>query len=203
MQATTRRQRTRPSLTEQARRAQIVAAAIETIAELGYVKASFSRIAKRAGLSSTGLISYHFTTKKDLDWEIVKEIFGRLSHHMDLAMADVPGPQAALVAYIEGLIGFMKIDPFALRAMVGVVMHGGIEYDAGSEREATSGISEILQWGQAEGVFRTFDIQVMATTIQRSLDGIPLAQMTNPELDLDTYAHELVELFTLATQQRD
>ena len=203
MQANTGRQRTRPTLTEQARRAQIITAAIETIADLGYARASFAQIAKRAGLSSTGLISYHFTNKKDLDWEIVKEIYGRLTQHMSEAMADVPDPQAALVAYIEGLIGFMKIEPFALQAMVGIVMHGGVDYDTDSERESTSGISEILQRGQAEGVFREFDVQVMATTIQRSLDGIPLAQSTNPDLDLDTYARELVELFTLATRKHD
>jgi AcrR family transcriptional regulator len=38
------------SFTAQARRAQIVRAAIETIAELGYGQASFARIAERAGL---------------------------------------------------------------------------------------------------------------------------------------------------------
>lgn len=203
MQANPARQQTRPTLTEQARRAQIIAAAIETIAELGYSRASFAQIAKRAGLSSTGLISYHFTNKKDLDWEIVKEIYGRLMHHMSEAMAGISHPQTALVAYIEGLIGFMKIEPFALQAMAGIVMHGGVDYDADSERESISGIGEILRWGQAEGLFRAFDIQVMATTIQRSLDGIPLAQSTNPDLDLDTYAQELVELFTLATRKRD
>jgi|SRR5215211_5419913 len=203
MCATPVRQRARPTFTELARRAQIIAAAIETIAEVGYTRASFARIAKRAGLSSTGLISYHFASKKDLDWEIVKEIYGRITRHMGEAMADVPDPQAALVAYIDGLIGFMKIDPSALQAMVAIVMHGGFEYDANSEREAVSGIAEILQWGQAVGVFRPFDVQVMATTIQRSLDGIPLAQSTNPDLDLDTYARELVDLFTLATQKRD
>jgi AcrR family transcriptional regulator len=203
MCATVARQRTRPTLTEQARRAQIVAAAIETIAELGYTRASFTQIAKRAGLSSTGLISYHFASKKDLDWEIVKEIYDRLTRHMTTAMTGVPDPQAALVGYIQGLIGFMKIDPHALRAMLAIVLHGGFGYDADSEREAVSGIDEILRWGQAEGVFRPFDVQVMATTIQRSLDGIPLAQSTNPDLDLDAYARELVELFTLATQKRD
>lgn len=205
MQAIPRRQRARPSLTEQARRSQIISAAIETIATLGYAHASFAQIAKRAGLSSTGLISYHFTNKKGLDGEIVNEIFGRLTRHMGAVMADVPDPQAALVAYIEGLIGFMKADPSALQAMLGVVMHGSVEYDADSERASTSGISEILQWGQAEGVFRDFDVRVMATTIQRSLDGIPLAQSTDPDPDpdLDTYARELVELFTLATQKRD
>jgi len=202
MEATTRRKQQHPTLTEQARRAQIIAAAIETIARLGYSRASFAQIAKQAGLSSTGLISYHFTSKKDLDWEIVKEIHGRLAQHMSEAMAGVPDPRSALIAYIEGLIGFMKIEPFALQAMVGIVMHGAFDYDAGAERESVSGISEILAWGQAEGVFRSFDVRVMATTIQRSLDGIPLAQMTDPDLDLDTYARELVELFTLATQQR-
>jgi AcrR family transcriptional regulator len=202
MPATPRRLRAHPSVTEQARRAQIIAAAIETIGELGYARASFAQIAKRAGLSSTGLISYHFKTKKDLDWEIVKEIYDRLTRHMGEAMAGVADPQAALVAYIEGLIGFMKREPFALQAMVDIVLHGGVAYDADTERDSVSGISEILRWGQAEGVFRAFDVQVMATTIQRSLDGIPLAQATNPELDLDAYARELVELFTLATQQR-
>ena len=203
MQAKVNRRRTRPTLTEQARRAQIIAAAMETIAELGYVHASFAQIAKRANLSSTGLISYHFASKKELDWAVVKDIYDRLTQHMNKAMAGITHPHTALVAYIEGLIGFMKIEPFALRAMFGIVMHGGFDYDAAAERDAVSPISAILRWGQAEALFRDFDIQVMATTIQRALDGIPLAQSTNPDLDLDRYARELVELFTLATQKRD
>ncbi|HEX5164505.1 MAG TPA: TetR/AcrR family transcriptional regulator [Thermomicrobiales bacterium] len=203
MKATPRRPRTRPTITEQARQQQIIAAAIETIGELGYTRATFAEIAKRAGLSSTGLISYHFASKKALDQEIAARIYSRLAAHMHAAMANVDGPASALAAYIEGLIAFMKVEPNALRAMAGIFMNGGIEYDADAEREATSGISDILQWGQAEGVFRAFDIAVMATTIQRALDGIPLAQLTNPSLDLDTYARELVELFRLATQQRN
>jgi len=192
-----------PTITEQARRAQIVAAAIDTIAELGYTKASFAQIAKRAGLSSTGLISYHFKSRKNLDGAIVQAIFDRLTRHMGEAMAGVPGPQAALVGYIEGLIGFMKVDPHALQAMMSIVLHGAFDYDAGAERNATSDLIDILRWGQAEGVFREFDVTVMATTIQRSLDGIPLAQATNPDLDLDHYARELVELFTLATRGQE
>jgi AcrR family transcriptional regulator len=200
MQAIPRRERTRPTITEQARRAQIVAAAIETIAEAGYPRASFARIARRAGLSSTGLISDHFKTKKDLDQAVVADIFERLSRHMHEVMADVSGPQAALAAYIEGLTRFMKTDPPALQAMMGIVLGGGFAWDAEAEREATSPLTDILQRGQAEGVFRAFDLTVMATTIQRALDGIPLLQAADPNLDLDAYARELVEIFTLATQ---
>jgi AcrR family transcriptional regulator len=203
MPATPRRIRDRPTITEQARRVQIITSAIETIATLGYPKASYAKIARHAGLSSTGLISYHFASKKDLDWEIVKSIFELLSTHMTEVMAGVADPQAALTAYIEGLVGFMKTRPNLLRVMVEIVLGGGVAYDEQTEREAVSGISDILRWGQAEGVFREFDITVMATTIQRSLDGIPLAQATNPDIDLDAYARELVELFTRATRKTD
>ena len=45
--------RVNDTVTASARRAQIVTAAIDTIAELGYGNASLARIAKRAGISST------------------------------------------------------------------------------------------------------------------------------------------------------
>jgi AcrR family transcriptional regulator len=60
---------------EEARRTQIVTAAIETIAELDYAQTSFTQIAKRAGLSSTSLISYHFTGKSELVKQVVEQIY--------------------------------------------------------------------------------------------------------------------------------
>ena len=57
---------------ETARRAQIVAAAIDTIAEEGYPGASFARIAERLGISR-GLISYHFAGKDDLIKQVIHE----------------------------------------------------------------------------------------------------------------------------------
>lgn len=122
---------------------------------------------------------------------------------MTAVMAGVEEPHDALVAYIEGLIGMMKSDPQVLQAMFGVVMHGNIAYDAEEEHASTSGLADILAWGQKETVFRDFDVRVMATTIQRSLDGIPLAQSFDPDLDLDVYARELVEIFTLATRKQE
>lgn len=196
-------QRQHTTITEQARRAQIVAAAIETIVALGYPRASFARIAERAGLSSTGLISYHFRSKQALDQTVVADIMCRLSAHMEAAMRGADDPQAALVAYIEGLIGFMQADPHALQALLAIVMHGGMRYDAEGERAATSALADILRRGQAEGVFRDFDVGVMTATIQRALDGIPLAQLLDPTLDLDRWKRELVETFTQATRRND
>ena len=76
---------TRPrTFTERARRAQIVDAAIETIAELGYARASFAQIARRAALSSTGLISYHFAGKDELIAEVIASIYSTIGAFMAL-----------------------------------------------------------------------------------------------------------------------
>ena len=59
---------------EAARRAQIIECAIETIATLGYVRASLAQIAKCAGISKS-VITYYFHSKDELIEEVVKAIF--------------------------------------------------------------------------------------------------------------------------------
>jgi len=200
MKATSRRRKAQPTITEIARRKQIIEAAIATIAEIGYVRASFSQIAKTAGLSSTGLISYHFASKQDLNVAIASEVIGTMSAFMHERMRVVSGPQGALVAYIEGTVAFMQEKPAYMQALLGIFTHGGFAYEGEDEQAVVSPLESILRDGQDAGVFRAFDVRVMATTIQRAIDGIPMALAADPSLDLDLYARELVELFTLATQ---
>src|SRR5580700_7469940 len=71
--AVTQKQRT---FTETARRSQIIEAAIDTIAEVGFARASLARIGERIG-TSKGLIGYHFAGKDDLIKEVVLEIVER------------------------------------------------------------------------------------------------------------------------------
>src|SRR4051812_8074461 len=95
------------TFTETARRAQIVRAAIETISELGYAKASFGQIAKRAGLSSTGMISYHFDGKADLIAEVLRQVFDESVGYMRASMKEVVGHAAGLRAYIESNVSYI------------------------------------------------------------------------------------------------
>lgn len=173
--------------------------AIETIADLGYAQASFARIAERAGLKSTGLISYHFAGKQDLQAEIVSFVLDDLSRWMHEQLAGVERADQALEGYIRALIAYMQTRSPHLRALAELLLHGGMSWDASDQASATSGLEDILRWGQETGTFRPFDVGVMAATVQRSLDGLPLLQKGNPALDLDVYADELVELFRRAT----
>jgi AcrR family transcriptional regulator len=76
---------------EQARRAQIVAAAVEVIAEVGYAKASLAAIAVRAGISK-GVISYHFSGKDELMVTIVETIYGEAAAHIVGRMEGLESP---------------------------------------------------------------------------------------------------------------
>lgn len=188
-----------PSITEQARRQQIVQAAVASIADVGYGKTSFARIAERAGLSSTGLISYHFRGKRQLDAAIAAFVLEDLGAWMYQHMSGAADPPAALESYIRSLIGYMQERPSHLAAFADLVLHGALEWESGDQTQATSALVDILRQGHKSGQFRPFDVDVMANTIQRSLDGIPFLQRANPDLDLDAYAAELVELFRRAT----
>ncbi len=185
----------RPTFTETARRAQIVRAAIETIAEVGYCRASFARIARRAGLSSTGLISYHFAAKDELIGQVVTETFSAIGQFMAERMRGPSTAAGALAAYIEGNAAFVAVHRTEMKALLEIFMNGGIHYDSGTELVVLSPIEQILS------KFRDFDTRVMAAVIQRAVDGLPFLLEAHPDLDVGTYARELVTTFGLATRR--
>jgi hypothetical protein len=82
----------------------------------------------------------------------------------------------------------------------GIFLGGGFSYDASQDREAKSPVEQILRAGQASGEFRDFDVTVMATMIQRAVDGLPFLLTDDPDFDTRTYAAEVITAFELATR---
>jgi AcrR family transcriptional regulator len=187
-------------VTEQARRAQIVTAAIAVIAESGYGHASFARIAERAGLSSTGLISYHFASRKELMAQVAERVVGTITGFMAERMAGATGAADALRRYIDGNVAFVETHRAEMKALLEIFLGGAFEYDAGDDRAAKSPVEDILRAGQASGEFRAFDVTVMATMIQRAVDGLPFLLADDPDFDTRTYAREVITAFDLATR---
>ncbi len=88
-----------------------------------------------------------------------------------------------------------------MKALLEIFMNGGIHYDSGAELVVLSPIEQILSNGQQAGEFRDFDTRVMAAVIQRAVDGLPFLLEAHPDLDVGTYARELVTTFGLATRR--
>lgn len=189
----------RPTFTERARREQIVAAAIEVIAEIGFTRASFARIAEHAGLSSTGLISYHFRAKSDLVNQVITTVYEQIGDYVGTRVRATTTAREALRVYIEANVAFAATHRRQMKALLSIFLGGASTYDGGSEQEAISGVAEVLRWGQRSGEFRPFDVRVMATVIQRSIEGPTFLMDSDPEFDADAYARELVATFDRAT----
>ncbi len=195
----------RLTFTGAARRAQLVGAAIDTIAEVGYAQASLARIAQRVGISK-GVIVYHFDSKEDLVKAVVVEVLSKAREYMVPRIEAASGGRAKLRAYIDSNVGFMGEYRSHLIAIAEIARGardpaGNRMVDAYSLEAGTAALTQLLASFQASGEFRSdFDSRVMAETIRAAIDAVPRRMADKPELDVDVYRRELADLFDLATR---
>ncbi len=194
------------TFTEVARRQQIVGAAIDTIAEVGYSQASLARIAARIGISK-GVISYHFAGKDDLIRQVVIDVVeaGR-AYILPRVFAESTGP-AMLRAYIESNLAFMREHRNYMVAVVEILRNGGVTTDGerrvdGREVDVAAHLlREQLARLQDEGELRSdFDPGVMAVAIRAAIDVVPHRLAREPDFDIDNYAREIAAIFDRATR---
>jgi AcrR family transcriptional regulator len=187
------------TFTESGRRAQIVTAAIEVIAEAGYAKATFSRIAKHAGLSSTGMISYHFAGKDDLFAACVAEIEQVTGAFMEPRIDAAQGHVAQLRAYVEANIALVGEHSAEVRALIDMVKNAGSQSSAVNGRLAL--FEEHFRTGQAAGAFGPFDTRTVALAFTSGLDAVvATAAAAPPEpTELARIGRELADLYVRAT----
>lgn len=189
-----------------ARRAQIVAAAIETLADDGYAGTSLARIAARLGISK-GVISYHFAGKDDLVKEIVLQVVEQARDYMMPRIAAQPTGTGMLRAYIESNLAFMRDHPKHLIAIVEIARNTRTRDDRRRFQrvvdidQGVRLLAEMLARFQETGEFRgDFDPRAVAIAIRAAIDAVPPRLAFDSELDIDGYASEIATVFELATR---
>lgn len=193
------------SFIERARRAQIVACAIDAIAELGYANASLVEIARRAGVSK-GVILYHFDGRRELVDEIVKTILGKAAEVMGTSITAEHSAGGRLRAYLKANLEFLGAHRNETRALLNIA--AGARSDDGKPffdfasvfDRAVSELEQLLRQGQERGEFREFSTREMAIAIRNTIDGLVSNFGADPKLDLASYVDQVVTIFELATQ---
>jgi AcrR family transcriptional regulator len=188
---------------ETARRAQIVTAAIDTIADGGYGGASFARIAERAGISR-GLISYHFADKDDLMKEVVHQAAEEAKAYIrPRILAESTGPEM-IRAYIGSNLAFMRDHRNNVIAMIEIARSTDgqrIFYGDTDVIDAVGALEHLLSAFQAAGQFRAdFDPHVMAIAVRATIEAASSRLALDAEFDIDNYAQEIATTFDLATR---
>jgi AcrR family transcriptional regulator len=194
------------TFTETARRAQIMAAAIDTIAELGYGQASLARIAEAAD-TSKGVIIYHFGGKDELIRELLQELIARAGEYMRPRIEAEQTGAGMLRAFIESNLAFMAENRNHVTATIEIALNartadGSQIFGRRFNDAAVASVAEMLTHFQGTGEFRAdFDPQVMAMAVRAAIDTVGPRLIRDPELDIAHHARELASLFVRAASK--
>lgn len=187
------------SFIAEARREQIINACIDTLEEVGYVKVSLTKIARKAKIS-TGLISYHFSDKADL---INHTLIYLLSNQLDYISERVVGKNTAteqLQAFIEASIIYQETHYKNNIALIEIIFNAQTSdetpyyriTDEEEEDHLYMLLKDILLEGKNKQEFtQVFNADAVATIIQGAISESMLKDMSKVDYN---YSHELIKM---------
>jgi len=185
-----------------------MAAAIDTIAELGYGQASLARIAEAAD-TSKGVIIYHFGGKDELIKELLQELITRAGEYMRPRIEAEQTGAGMLRAFIESNLAFMAENRNHVAATVEIALNaraadGSRVFGQRFNDAAVASVAEMLVYFQGTGEFRTdFDPQVMAMAVRAAIDTVGPRLVRDPEVDVAHHARELASMFVRAARSEE
>lgn len=176
-----------PSLTERARRAQIIEATANTLADLGYAQTSLAKIAATGGFSKS-VISYHFDSKNSLMRAVADGFFEEAWHAISAAMDRETDAAEKIRSWIAVQVDYCVAHRRRFLAAADILSsmrddEGNPIYPqyARDEREA---IAEILREGQVSGEFRDFDAAAYAAIVSTMTESILGSWLMDPTVDV-------------------
>ncbi len=114
--------------TEERRRDDLIAAALDLVSEGGPQAATVRAIAQRAGVTS-GLIRHYFSTKEELTRAAYRRLMDRMTADSAIVLQDGPAdPAARLAWFVAASISPPVVDPVAVGLWAGF-LHG-VQRDA-------------------------------------------------------------------------
>ncbi|WP_339234109.1 TetR/AcrR family transcriptional regulator [Paenibacillus sp. FSL R5-0517] len=182
-----------------ARKEQIINSAIEVLNENGYFSTSLSKIAKKANIS-TGLISYHFSSKEDL---MNNTLLYLVQHEQAFIKDKVEIKETyleKLKAFIEAGVAYRATKRENTMALLEIAFNvrtpENIPYfrvEMSPEDELNIFLEDILSKGQDSKEFKDFNTQVVAMIIRGAISlSMSLPQKTIL-LSFEDYTEEVKE----------
>jgi AcrR family transcriptional regulator len=181
--------------TQRARRDDIVAAAIAVLDKEGYAAASLERIAKEAATSKSTVL-YHFKTKEAINQAVVQRLSENGAAYMTERIMAVDSSRDRLRAYLSSNLHFIAENAAHVNAVHRILENVGFHIYT---TDAVPPLRQLLASGQQAGEFGSFDPEVMALAIRAIVDVASFYFTAHPDLDLDHYIDQVVQLFDKAT----
>ncbi|CAM3959338.1 TetR/AcrR family transcriptional regulator [Smaragdicoccus niigatensis] len=203
------------TFTERARRAQLLSAACDLIAEIGYPNTSIARIAERIGVAK-GVVLYHFKTKDALVAAIVEDVMIAGATTMIPAMMAHETATGKLHAYIRSNCEFIHENRVRAVAMFEIVSMyrtpEGLRFDQAVAAQASTtppppemamlDPKSVFELGIETGEFDPDRSPLrLRNALRAALDGAVSELARDHDYDVRAYGEELVEIFTRAVRR--
>lgn len=192
------------TFTQSARRAQIVAAAIEVIAELGWAQTSIRKIAERVGVAMSAVL-YHFGNKDNLVDAVIEEMYRSALAAVGPAIAAEATAWGKLTAYVIASINYFDTHRIQLAALsqLGTAYRpeDGRRFD---ELGMTPELAEelavldpmtILAAGKRDGEFGDLPVQSTAIALRGAVNAVVDKILRDPGFDADGYGRDILAIF--------
>jgi len=182
-----------------------VECAVDVLCDSGYGAASLDAIARGAGVSR-GVITYHFADRDELMAEVVRDAYAKGLDSVGPPVKGATTMRGALLAFIGASVEFYAAYPRTIVALTEIVTNARRErVDSPAHRDLDTSesrdVEAILTAGQDNGEFRSFDVELMAMSVRRALQGEPVHVVDGG--DVLACQRELEELFDRATRAGD
>lgn len=185
---------------EEARRTQIIEAAIDVLNEVGYAKASLAKIAKKCGMS-TSLTLYHFDDRQALMTAVLRELDHTWNEYVNGKLSEVHTVRERLHTYIEANLAFMGTRPKYFGALIELNFNArdlktGLSFHDSVEDTLLDYLKNLLTEGQKCGNFKTdFDPSMMALSIRGAIDQYLGYSVVSDCYELEAYTDHVITIY--------
>ncbi|MGD7045989.1 TetR/AcrR family transcriptional regulator [Jeotgalibacillus proteolyticus] len=180
-----------------ARKEQIIKAAIEVLRDYGYINTSLSKIASNAK-TSTGLISYHFSGKEDLMNHTLLYLAEQEKAFIKEKVEIEQTYTGKLMTFIEEGIAYRGTKRENTTALIEIVFNvrtpNNVPYfrvEMNPEEELNVLLEEILGKGQKSKEFSDFDCKVVAMIIRGAISLSMSLPLDENDARLEDYSEKV------------
>lgn len=181
------------TITEQARRAQLIGVTIDLVARHGYRGTSLARIAEAAGISKAAVL-YHFPSKDAVVRTAYASVLESLTEHVGTEV-ELRSGASAVEAYVRSLVAHLRDHPDHTRMIVEALGEETGVSDTPNARSRREAVAGLIDAARAAGDYRPgVDPQATAVILNGAIDAIVSERLANPDFDSSHAAEELVSM---------
>jgi AcrR family transcriptional regulator len=181
------------TLTERARRAQLIRVTIDLVATHGYAGTSLARIAEAAEISKAAVL-YHFPSKDAVVRAAYATVIDQLTAQVGSAVEAETGA-AALRAYIRSLIAYLRGSPAHARMIIEAIGAEAGGTDSPNAASRWQSVAALIDGARAAGDYRDEpESRTTAVIVNGAIDAVVAEQLADPGFDSAQAAEAIVDL---------